>query len=129
LWPSVLEGESVSVVNTEKAVITGDPKQVCEKYKTRFDLSKAVNPRKGPFYPRTPDRIVSRAVRGMLPWSKPKGKVAFRRLSVHRGVPESLAEASFEKFDEASVDRIGRGRYTMVGDISIALGVKKEAVF
>jgi large subunit ribosomal protein L13 len=124
----LLEGESIIVVNTEKAVISGDPKRVIEKYKRRFDLSRAVNPRKGPFYPRSPDRIVSRAVRGMLPWSKPRGKEAFRHLRVHRGVPESLSGEEMLSFEEASVDRIVRGRTTSVGEISLALGMKKEAV-
>lgn len=125
---SLLEGEAVTVVNPEKAIITGDPRKIYEKYKVRFDLSRNVNPTKGPFYPRTPDRIVSRAVRGMLPWSKPKGKEAFRRLRVYRGTPEDLEEAEKVSFEEASIDRLGRGRYTSVGEISIALGIKREAV-
>jgi len=85
----LLEGEQVTIVNAEKAIITGDPMRVKEKFKTKFDLARVVNPRRGPFFPRTPDRIVSRAIRGMLPWSKPRGKEAFRRLRVYRGVPES----------------------------------------
>ena len=124
----LLDGERVSIVNTEKAVITGNTKQICEKYKVRFDLSRNVNPTKGPFYPRTPDRIVSRTIRGMLPWSKPRGKEAFRHLTVYRGVPESLEQGDFKSFEEASITRLNRGKYTTVGDVSIALGVKKEAV-
>ncbi len=124
----LLEGETVTIVNPEKAIITGNPDGIYEKYKARFDLSRAVNPRRGPFYPRTPDRIVSRAVRGMLPWSKARGKEAFRRLRVYRGVPESLQEAEFQRFEEAGIERLARDRYTTVGELSIALGVKKEAV-
>ncbi len=124
----LLDGESVSVVNSEGCVITGDPVRVYEKYKTKFDLSRTTNPRRGPFFPRTPDRIVSRAIRGMLPWSKPNGKEAFRRLRVYRGVPESLAESDKVSFPEASSSRLNRGKYTTVGEISLALGVRKEAV-
>lgn len=124
----LLKGESIAIVNAEKAIITGDFRRIYEKYKTRYDLSRNVNPTKGPFYPRTPDRIVSRAVRGMLPWSKARGKDAFRRLRVYRGVPEDLEGKEFERLEEASVDRLGRGRYTSVGEISVALGVSKEAV-
>lgn len=124
----LLDGESVAIVNPEKAIITGDPDQIYKRYKTRFDLSRAVNPRRGPFFPRTPDRIVSRAVRGMLPWSKARGKEAFRRLRVYRGVPESLQDAELHRFAEADMERLARDRYTTVGDLSIALGVKREAV-
>lgn len=124
----LLDGESVTVVNAEKAVITGSFRKIYEKYKTRFELSRNVNPTKGPFYPRTPDRIVSRTVRGMLPWSKPRGKDAFRRLTVCRGVPQHLEGAEFEKLKEANIERLGRGRYTTVGEVSVALGIAKEAV-
>lgn len=124
----LLDGETVAVVNPEKAIITGNPRKIYEKYKIRFDLSRNVNPTKGPFYPRTPDRIVSRTVRGMLPWSKPRGKEAFRRLRVYRGTPEDFSETEKVRFEEASVDRLGRGKYTSVGEISMAMGVKKEAV-
>lgn len=123
----LLEGEEVSVVNAEGAVITGNPTRIYEKYKGRFDLSRAVNPRRGPFYPRMPDRIVSRAIRGMLPWSKAKGKEAYRKLRVYRGVPQSLEEGDFKAFDAAKVDRIGRGRYVRVGDLAVQLGAPKEA--
>jgi large subunit ribosomal protein L13 len=35
---------------------------------------------KGPKYPRTADRLVKRMIRGMLPWDRPKGREAFKRL-------------------------------------------------
>ncbi len=124
----LLEGESVSVINAEKAVVSGTPTEVFARYKERYELARVVNPTKGPFYPRTPDRIVSRTVRGMVPWKRPKGKEAFRRLRVYRGVPESLAQTSPCSFPEASIHRLGRGKYTTVGEISMALGIKKEAV-
>ncbi len=125
----LLEGETVAVVNCEKAVVTGNPTVTYARYKTKYDLGRVVNPTKGPFFPRTPDRIVSRAIRGMLPFSKPRGKAAFRLLRVYRGVPDSLKDAPLLRFEEAGVDRLGRKKYTTVGDISLALGVKREMVF
>ncbi len=125
----LLEGERVTIVNAEKAIITGDPTRVKEKFKTKFDLARVVNPRRGPFFPRTPDRIVSRAIRGMLPWSKPRGKEAFRRLRVYRGVPEELKDQSFTSFPEASAERLGTRKFVRVGEVSVSLGIKQEAVF
>ncbi len=121
----LMEGESITVVNSEKAVITGNSKRTIEKYRKRYDLSRAVNPRKGPFYPRMPDRIMSRTIRGMLPWSKSKGKEAFRRLRVYRGMPDSLKDSEFTTFDEAAADRLKTRKFITVQDIANELGANK----
>ncbi len=125
----LLDGESVAVVNSEKALVTGNPTTTYARYRTKYNLARVVNPSKGPFFPRMPDRIVSRTVRGMLPFSKPRGKAAYRLLRVYRGVPDSLKDAPLSRFQEAGVDRLGREKYTTVGEISLALGAKREAVF
>ena len=57
--------------------------------------------RSGPHYPRYPDRIFRRTVRGMLPHLKSRGKVAFRRLEVHIGVPDALKGATTETLEGA----------------------------
>ena len=83
----LLSGESIVVVNAEKSVVTGGRSQVIAHYTAaRARGSK----RTGPHFPRYPDRIFRRTVRGMLPHLKTRGKVAFERLVVHIGVPEPL---------------------------------------
>ncbi len=98
----LLEGKKVYVVNIEKAVVTGRRKKVIEDFKRRLEVRSNVNPRRhGPFWPRSPEGIFRRMVRGMLPRRKPKGKEAYRRLRVYRGVPPELRNRELVKFEEA----------------------------
>jgi len=94
----LLAGESVVVVNAEKSVVTGSRAEVLAHYTAaRARGSK----RTGPHFPRYPDRIFRRTVRGMLPHLKTRGKVAFRRLNVHIGVPEELKGVTAVSLDGA----------------------------
>lgn len=86
----LLKGKRVAIVNAEKAIITGNPQTILRKYQTRRSIQSTIHPRKSPVQPRTPDRIVWRTIRGMLPMKKAKGREALRRLKVFIGVPEEL---------------------------------------
>ena len=120
----LLNGENIVVVNAEKAVISGRPKQTLEHYKIRV---KRGDPIKGPFFPRTPNGIFRRAIRGMLPWKKAKGQEAFKRLIVHIGVPENLEgkEEKFERIEQANAGKLNT-RSVSIGDLSVDLGAKKR---
>ncbi len=94
----LLAGESVVVVNAEKSVVTGGHAHVLAHYTAaRARGSK----RTGPHFPRYPDRIFRRTVRGMLPHLKTRGKVALDRLEVHIGVPAELRSAPTVSLDGA----------------------------
>ncbi|MHA1302385.1 MAG: 50S ribosomal protein L13 [Candidatus Heimdallarchaeaceae archaeon] len=100
----LLEGYSIDIVNCEKAVISGKKASILRE---RLDLHKkhtASNPRRGPFHPKRPDRIVRRTVRGMLPMKKRRGKEAHHRLLVHIGVPSKFEnqELTQPKYADAS---------------------------
>ena len=88
---SVLNGEQVVVVNAEKIIISGDPKQIVAKFKVRRGLKQKADPEKSPKFPRRPDMLVRRMIRGMLPFDKSTGRLAYKRLAVHMGVPDELA--------------------------------------
>ena len=47
-------------------------------------------PYKGPFFPRTPDKILKRTIRGMLPYKQPKGRNALKRIKCHIGAPDEI---------------------------------------
>lgn len=48
-----------------------------------------VNPKKqGPFHHRAPSRILTRAIRGMIPYKTARGAAAMERLKVYEGVPQ-----------------------------------------
>ena len=117
----LLQGKAVVVVNAEKAVIAGKPETTKKEY-----LAKAArgDPLKGPFFPRTPDGILRRTVRGMLPWHKPRGRQAYKRLKVYTGVPEAYAKA-MEKIKNADADKL-KTKYITLGELAIALGAKKR---
>ena len=59
--------DKVIIINAEKAIITGRPRAVLDNYHKKYELNHA---RKGPFFPRMPDMILKRAVRGMLPYKR-----------------------------------------------------------
>ncbi|MDI6826756.1 MAG: 50S ribosomal protein L13 [Candidatus Aenigmarchaeota archaeon] len=118
----LLRGENVVVINCEKAVISGDPKVIEKHYLKRRQRG---DPHHGPFFPRTPQGIVKRAMRGMLPFYKPKGREAFRRLRVYVGIPDELKNKEFIRIEEADVNRL-RCKYIVVGDLSLALGYEKR---
>lgn len=94
----LLGGESIIVVNAEKSVVTGSRTNVLAFYvANRARGSK----RTGPHYPRYPDRIFRRTVRGMLPHLKTRGKEALDRLQVFIGVPDELGSVARQSIDEA----------------------------
>ena len=116
-----LLGETVKIVNIERAIVTGDKKGVFNKYKQRREMG---GPFKGPFIPRMPDRFVRRVVRGMLPYKQPKGKAAFKRIMCYRGVPESLKKEKLIKIAGADISKLPRIKYVSVSEICKWLGGK-----
>ena len=118
----LLRGETVHVVNCEKAVISGDPESTKKHYLARRQRG---DPHHGPFYPRTPMGIVRRAIRGMIPYHKPRGRDAFKRLRVWIGVPEELKNHKFIKLKVANANRL-RCKSITVGELSLWLGTKKR---
>lgn len=86
----LLEGEEVSIINAEEAVISGSPETIVAKYIHRRGLQFKGNPEKSPYWPKVPDRFVKRLIRGMMPRKKAKGKTAYSKLKVYIGKPEGL---------------------------------------
>lgn len=99
----LLDGKGVRVVRAERAIISGDRRAIVQRYKDKRDVGTA---RKGPFHPRTPDRVLKRAVRGMLPHKKPRGREAFKRLRVYMGLPDELAGADARTVEDAQGEDI-----------------------
>ena len=94
----LLSGEEIVVVNVEKSVISGRPEFLKEHYLERRQKGDA---HKGPFYPRYPDKLFVRAVRGMVPYKKPKGREAMKRLKVFVGNPENMKAEKIAKSVES----------------------------
>jgi large subunit ribosomal protein L13 len=120
---NLLEGNRVVVVNVDKVIVTGTSKKsILDKYFKRLRLRSNVNPRRhGPFVYRSPEGIFRRTVRGMLPRRKAKGREAFRRLKVYRGVPPNIKSDMIISIDEAKY-REGPYPYMYLEEISRLIG-------
>jgi len=94
----LLNGEEIAVINSEKAIISGKKPAIKKKYKAKREVGTY---RKGPFFPRKPDQIVKRTIRGMIPYQKPHGRTAFKKLKCYAGVPEEFKGKTAEKLPEA----------------------------
>lgn len=118
----LLNNEKVVVVNCEKAVLSGKP-----QYKEKFYLQRIQrgDVKHGPFFPKTPDGIFRRAVRGMLPMKKPKGRKAFKNLKVFIGLPQEFKDKNFEKVEEADAGKL-KTNYITLEELSLSLGAKKR---
>lgn len=95
---SLLNGDEIAIVNSEKALISGKKQRIKNDYKERRDLGTY---RKGPFFHRSPDRIVRRTVRGMIPYQTPHGREAYKRLRCYIGVPDEYLGKDIEVIKQA----------------------------
>ena len=114
----LLAGESVVIVNADKIVISGNREDIYKRFKHRTDLADRANPRRGPLFPKTSDRLVRRTIRGMLPWGKPSGREAFRRLKVFEGVPPQYSDTEFVRLDKADGNNLGTHKIVTIAELS-----------
>lgn len=112
-------GEEVTVVNAEKAIITGPKKRIILDFKRAREIGD--RPRKGPYHPKMPDRMLRRVVRGMVPYQKPRGRAAMKKLTVYMGIPEELKNAHLEVIEDAKKLPT---QYITLYDLAKALGAK-----
>jgi len=115
----LLKGESIIIVNAENVVVSGKRDLVIKEY---FDRRSKGKIRKGPYYPRTPEQILKRTVRGMIPYQKAHGREALDRLTVYIGIPREMAKEKFETIAGASSE--GVAEFVDLGEISRTLGAR-----
>ena len=115
----LLNGENIVIVNSEKAIIIGKKKTIIEEYMKKRELGTS---RKGPFFPRMPDRIVKRTIRGMLPYQQPRGRSALKRLKCYIGIPDELKDKKFEVVENALASN--PVEYITIGELSKYLGAE-----
>ena len=113
-----LDGETVAVVNAEDAVITGRREQIIERYQARREQGSD----QGPDYPKRPDRIFKRAIRGMVPHKRPRGREAIENVRVYVGNPH---DRDAERLEGTTLDRLSTIRFVQLGEISEKLGANK----
>ncbi|QSG10032.1 50S ribosomal protein L13 [Halapricum desulfuricans] len=112
-----MDGETIAVVNAERAVITGREDDVVEKYQKRRDIGSD----RGPAYPKRPDGIFKRAIRGMLPYKEQQGREAFENVRVYVGNPY---DDEGEVLEDTSLDRLSNIRFVELDELAASLGAK-----
>ncbi|MEM2974695.1 MAG: 50S ribosomal protein L13 [Candidatus Micrarchaeia archaeon] len=105
---AALNGERVIVVNAEDIIITGKKSAILSKYKARRSIVMKANPEHAPHWPRRPDMLVRRIIRGMLPFDKPRGRAAFKRITVYVGLPDELKGKEMELGEKKNVSKFMR---------------------
>ena len=111
----VLDGERVAVVNAEEAIITGSEDDIMSRYEKRVEVGSD----RGPYYPKRPDRIFKRAIRGMVPYKTTAGREAFENVRVYVGNPY---DEDGEVLDGTSLDRLSNIKFVQLGEVSAKLG-------
>jgi large subunit ribosomal protein L13 len=117
----LLKGEEINIINAEKTIISGRKDTTLDRYKKYVARGSREF---GPRFPRRPDQIVSRTIRGMIPHTKMSGREAYNRLKVYVGVPPELSKEQAGTLEEASIMRLSTANYMVLGELSKRLGSK-----
>lgn len=119
-------GEDIVILNAEKAYVSGSPKMVLEENLELYSIKNKGNFNAGPYHPKRPDTYVRRAVRGMLPWKKIRGREAYKKVRVYIGTPEmemkKLNIPQPKKEDQVEIKKLRRK--ITVGELCKSLGGK-----
>jgi large subunit ribosomal protein L13 len=116
-----LLGNQIVIINSEKAVISGDRDGLFDEYLHRRERGA---PMSGPFIHRMPNRLLRRNIRGMLPHHKAKGKDAYKRIMCYVGVPEEFKDKKAITIESANVAKLPTLKYVNLLTISKRLGAK-----
>jgi large subunit ribosomal protein L13 len=119
----LLKGNRVTIVNSEKAMLSGNRYKTIDLYKEFLEINSVTNPIHGPFHPRRPDTILTKMVRGMVPKTKTSGIEAFKRLRVYIGIPDQFMNKKAESFEDSKITR-PPAKYISVGDVAKQIGWK-----
>lgn len=115
-----LLGETVHIINSEKALLTGPRAYNIENLAKHINLTVKGNPLRSPKYSKMPDQILRIAVRGMLPKKSLRGKAAWKRVRTHVGIPASVMDKTITEVPRAAAN--GRVKTTTLGELSDMMG-------
>jgi large subunit ribosomal protein L13 len=117
-----LMGEDVFIVNADKAYVSGNMGAVFTQNLEKLEIKNKGNFNKGPYHPKRPDHYVRKAVRGMLPWKRPRGREAYRRVRVYVGVPEDMLKQNNLTMPKKEAPRKKLRRKVTVAEICKFIG-------
>ena len=106
-----LKGEDIVILNCEKIVITGNRENIKSNFESK--RTRVGSGQKGPKISRSADRIVKRAIRGMLPdHRKGRGKIALAKIKCYVGIPREFQESK-----KISGGREVKSKFITVGEL------------
>lgn len=84
-----LKGEDIAIINCGEVRITGNKKNIEDKFKQR--RGRVGSGQKGPKIHRSNEKIVKRSIRGMLPnYREGRGSIAYKKIKCYAGLPKEL---------------------------------------
>lgn len=91
-----LEGNEIVILNSEKSIITGNKKNIIEKYSSI--RKKGGYSKKGPKFSRNSSSILKRGIKGMIGNHRSgQGKLALSRVKCYNGIPNEFKEEKMLK--------------------------------
>jgi len=107
-----LKGEEVKIINCEQVIITGSRKFIEKDFQEKRE--KIGSGQKGPKILRASEKIVKRAIKGMLPDHREgRGREAFKRIRCYVGIPQEFKDSNKITFNNE--DKL---KYIRVKEIS-----------
>jgi large subunit ribosomal protein L13 len=117
---AIINGERVTVINSQDLVMVGNKKSILEKFTTRVDGAVKSNPHYGPKYDRIPSKIFRRMVRNMLPTKKRAKERIIKQLRVFNTTAKGIDSKEAIIFEEIKFNH--RNNYIKLKDVALLLG-------
>jgi large subunit ribosomal protein L13 len=116
-----LLGKTVRIINSENACISGKKNQILKNYNQKRQRGTHST---GPFFPRYPDQIIKRTIRGMIPFKKPRGRKAYKRIRCYIGIPDEFKDKKSITIENAKISKLSKLKYIKIKTLSKSLGAK-----
>jgi large subunit ribosomal protein L13 len=117
-----LLGNKIDIVNCENAVVSGSKQKVIAHYHHKTNRG---TPEFGPFISRMPDRFLRRAIRGMLPHKKSRGKDAFENVMCYIGVPKEMEGKKLETLKQANINDRQLTKFVRLSELCKHIGARQ----
>ncbi|MBI2139920.1 50S ribosomal protein L13 [Candidatus Woesearchaeota archaeon] len=114
-------GEQVFIINCGEAIVSGNKDAILRDWIHKVQMGSSV---RGPFFFRTYQKFVKRAIRGMIKYNSYHGDKALQRILCYNGVPEQLKGKEVTKLNELSISRLSTHKFMKVREICKAIGGK-----
>lgn len=107
-----LRGEDVVVVNCKEIIITGNKRNIREDFTVR--RQRVGTTQQGPKVPRTSEKVLKRAVRGMLPDHRSgRGKIALSKVICYPNIP-----AEYKDVKKISMAKKFKNKFIVLRDLA-----------